>query len=193
MATHLKASTTVFALLAFATSGTVCAQAAPVGSLPTKVAIVNIQDALANTNEGKNELGALQTRFAPKQAALKAQNDEVESLRKQLQTDAGKMSADESRKRVEAASVKQKALQRAYEDMQNEVQQAEQELLNRLGKKMLDVLEKYAQSHGYTVVVDVSNPQSPILWAHPSTNITNELVAAYDAAASGAAGASKKP
>ena len=45
-----------------------------------KVGIVSIQDAIANTNEGKKELEALQQKFSPRQAALQSQNDDLENL-----------------------------------------------------------------------------------------------------------------
>jgi outer membrane protein len=193
MTTNLKIGATLLALLSLAISGKVFAQAVPVGSLPTKVAVVAIQDAIANTNEGKREFNALQTRFAPQMAAFKAQNDEVEGLQKQLQTDSAKLSQDEQFKRAATISGKQRELQRAYEGVQNEAQQAEQEVMSRLGKKMLDVLDKFARSHGFTMVMDVSSPQTPVLWVHPSTEITKELVAAYDAATPDAAASPKKP
>jgi len=146
-----------------------------------KVGIVSIQDAIANTNEGKKELDALQQKFAPRNAALQSQNEELESLKKQLQTQGDKLSDEERGNRVRSATDKQKSLQRSAEDFQNEVQTAEQEILNRLGKKMLDVLEKYARANGYAVVMDVSNPQTPILYANPGTNITKNLIEAYNA------------
>jgi len=146
-----------------------------------KVGIVSIQDAIANTNEGKKELEALQQKFAPRNAALQSQNEEVENLKKQLQAQGDKLSEEERNTRIRSASEKQKNLQRSAEDFQNEVQQAEQEILNRLGKKMLDVLEKYAKDNGYAVVMDVSNPQTPVLYANPGTNITKNLIEAYNA------------
>lgn len=156
---------------------------APVAGSPSgnKVGIVSIQDAIANTNEGKKELEALQQKFAPRQAALQSQNDELENIKKQLQAQGDKLSDEERNTRVRSASDKQKSLQRSAEDFQNEVQQAEQEILNRLGKRMLDVLEKYAKENGYAVVMDVSNPQTPVLYANPGTNITKNLVDAYNA------------
>jgi outer membrane protein len=158
------------------------AQAPAAGSASnTKVGIVSIQDAIANTNEGKKELEALQQKFAPRQAALQSQNDELENLKKQLQAQSDKLSDEERSSRVRSATEKQKTLQRSAEDFQNEVQQAEQEILNRLGKKMLDVLEKYAKNNGYAVVMDVSNPQTPVLYANPGTNITKNLIDAYNA------------
>ena len=155
--------------------------AAAEASAPPKVGIVSIQDAIANTNEGKKEAEALQKRFAARQAALQSQGEEVENLKKQLQAQGDKLSDEERNNRIRAATEKQKALQRNGEDFQNEVQQAEQEVLNRLGKKMLDVLEKYSRDNGYSVVMDVSNPQTPVLYANPGTNITRQLIEAYNA------------
>jgi Skp family chaperone for outer membrane proteins len=182
MLKNFKMSAMVFALALTLAASAALAQGAP-ASAPagTKVAIVNIQDAIANTNEGKKELEALQQKFTPKQTELKTQNDEVENLKKQLQAQGDKLSDDERNNRVKSIEVKQKALQRNFEDAQNEFQQAEQEVVNRLGKKMLDVLEKYAKTNGYAMVLDVSNPQTPVLYASPAANITKELVEAYNA------------
>jgi outer membrane protein len=157
------------------------AAAAPAGPTPTKVGVVNIQQAIGECNEGKKELDALQQKFSPKQAELKTQNDEVDSLKKQYQAQADKLSDDEKSSRAKAIDTKQKSLQRNYEDAQAEFQQAEQDVVNRIGAKMLTVLEKYANTHGYAVVLDVSNPQtSPVLWATQGTVITKELVDAYN-------------
>jgi outer membrane protein len=154
--------------------------AAPVQA---KIGIVNIQDAIVATNEGKKEFDALQARFAPKQNDLKTQNDEVENIKKDLQAKGDKLNEDERARQVKNLEVKQKSLQRNYEDAQNEFQQAEQEVVNRIGGKMLNVLEKYAKNNGYSVILDVSNPQTPVLWASQGTNITKELVDAYNAEA----------
>ncbi|MGC2698103.1 MAG: OmpH family outer membrane protein [Candidatus Angelobacter sp.] len=182
MSYNLKFRALIFALaLMLGASGKSFGQAAATPPAGSKVGIVHIQDAIANTNEGKKELDALQQKFAPKQAELKNLNDEVEGLKKQLQAQGDKLSDDERSTRVKTIENKQKALQRSYEDAQNEFQQAEQDVVNRLGKKMLDVVEKYAKNNGYSMVLDVSNPQTPILYANPGVNITKELVAAYNA------------
>lgn len=192
MSTMLKIRALAFALaLTLGASGTSLAQGAASAPAGAKVGIINIQEAIANTNEGKKELEALQQKFSPKQAELKNLNDEVENLKKQLQAQGDKLSEDERNSRVKTVETKQKALQRTYEDAQNEFQQAEQEVVNRLGKKMLDVLEKYAKANGYSVVMDVSNPQTPVLYASPGTNLTKELVDAYNAESGVAAPAGK--
>jgi outer membrane protein len=157
------------------------ASSAPSGAAgPAKIGIVNIQDAIIATNEGKKEFDALQARFAPKQNDLKALNDEVENMKKDLQAKGDKLNEDERAKQVKNLETKQKTLQRNYEDAQNEFQQAEQEVVQRIGAKMLNVLEKYADKNGYSVILDVSNPQTPVLWANKGTNITKELIDAYN-------------
>jgi outer membrane protein len=157
------------------------APAATTGTVPSKIGVVNIQQAIAESNEGKKELEALQQKFSPKQAELKGMSDEVESLKKQYQAQSDKLSDEEKSSRAKAIDTKQKSLQRNYEDAQAEFQQAEQDVINRVGAKMLSALEKYANSHGYAVVLDVSNPQtSSVLWATQGTVITKELIDAYN-------------
>ena len=151
----------------------------PTGANTGKIAIVNIQEAISATNEGKKEFDSLQQRFSPKQAELKGLNDEVENMKKTFQTQSDKLSDEQRNTKAKEIEAKQKTLQRSYEDAQAEFQQAEQEVVNRIGSKMLNVLEKYAKSNGYTMVLDISNPQTPVLYA--STNITKELVDAYNA------------
>lgn len=192
MARYINTRVLSLALVLLLGISTARAQAPVAGSAAdNKVGIVSIQDAIANTNEGKKELDALQQKFAPRQAALQTQNDELENLKKQLQAQSDKLSDEERNSRVRSATEKQKSLQRSAEDFQNEVQTAEQEILNRLGKKMLDVMEKYAKANGYAVVLDVSNPQTPVLYAHPGANITKNLIDAYNAESPAAAAAPK--
>ena len=192
MARYINNRVSTLALVLLVGISVARAQATAAGaSTGNKVGIVSIQDAIANTNEGKKELDALQQKFAPRQAALQTQNDELENVKKQLQAQSDKLSDEERNSRVRAATEKQKTLQRNAEDFQNEVQTAEQEILNRLGKKMLDVMEKYARDNGYAVVMDVSNPQTPVLYANPQTNITKNLIDAYNAQSPAAAAAAK--
>jgi outer membrane protein len=167
---------------AAAPSGTSASPSTSAGVVPTKVAVVNIQEAIFASNEGKKELDALQQKFSPKQAELKNQSDEVENLKKTFQAQGDKLNDEERNTRAKEIETKQKSLQRNYEDAQSEFQQAEQELVNRIGGKMLATLEKYAKANGYAVVLDVSSPQTPVLWANQGTVITKELVDAFNVA-----------
>jgi outer membrane protein len=156
------------------------ASAASATPAATKIGIINIQEAIENCNEGKKEADALQARFGVKQADLKNRKDEFDNLTKQLQAQGDKLSDEERGKRVKDLETRQKSLQRDYEDFQNEVQQAQQDVINRIGSKMMVVLGKYAKTNAYSVIMDVSSGQT-VLWASDGTVITKELVEAYNA------------
>src|SRR5258708_5471513 len=168
-----------FSTVAFAQgSATPAANAAPAA---TKIGVVNMQEAIIASNEGKKEFDALQGKFSPKQAELKGLSDELDGLTKTFQAQSDKLNDGERATRTKEIEAKQKVLQRNYEDAQTEFQQAEQEVVNRIGQQMLTVLEKYAKANGFAVVLDVSSPQSPVLIANQGTLITKELVEAYNA------------
>jgi outer membrane protein len=51
---------------------------------------------------------------------------------------------------------------------------------NALASKVYDVMQGYAEQQGFTVVLDVSLQQQPVLYAAPSTNITKAIIDAYN-------------
>ena len=69
------------------------AAAAPAASAePAKIAVIAFQAAVAQTNEGQRNFADLQKKYQPKEAQLKVQSDEIESLTKQLQTQGATLS-----------------------------------------------------------------------------------------------------
>jgi len=158
---------------------------------PNKLAIINIQAAIANTNEGQRDLDALQKKFEPKQIELKSLSDEVDNLKKQLAAQTDKLNDDERNKRVQAIESKQKTLQRDLEDAQNEYQTQSNEIAQRIGGKLMQSLDSYAKQNGYAVVIDVSSQQSPVLWAAQSVDITKPVIDAYNVVSGVAAPAAK--
>ncbi len=145
-----------------------------------KIGIIDIQGAILNTNEGKRDFEALQKKFEPRQLELKGQSDEIESLKKQLAASTDKLSEEERSKRVQTIESRQKSLQRNFEDAQNEFQQQQNELAQRIGTKLMQVVDKYATTNNLAMVLDVSGQSTPVLWANPSYNITKAVVDAYN-------------
>ena len=147
---------------------------------PAKIAVVAFQVAVAQTNEGQRNFADLQKKYDPKRQQLKTLNDDIESLTKQLQTQGDKLSEAERANRAKTIDDKKKQLQRQAEDAQNDMQQEVQEMYNALASKVYDVLAGYAQQHGYTLVLDVAQQQTPVLYATESTNITKAVIDAYN-------------
>ncbi len=162
-----------------ATPAAAPAATAPAG--PAKIAVVAFQVAVAQTNEGQRNFADLQKKYEPKRQTLKGLNDEIETLTKQLQTQGATLSEADRASRAKTIDDKKKQLQREAEDAQNDMQQEMQDLYNGLASKVYDVLESYAKQHGYTLVLDVAQQQTPVLYATESTNITKAIIDAYNA------------
>jgi outer membrane protein len=181
-----------FSAAAFAQAGT-SAVVPPTGATPTKIGVVNIQGAIVSSNEGRRDFEALAKKFEPKQAELKSLNDEVESLKKSLAAQQDKLNEEERNNRVRAIEQKQKSLQRSLDDAKAEFETQQNDLANRIGGKMVDVIDKYARANNLAVIIDVSNPQTPVLWAAEQVNITPAVLEAYNTASGVAAPAVSAP
>jgi outer membrane protein len=147
---------------------------------PVKIAVIAFQVAVAQTNEGQRNFADLQKKYEPKETQLKGLNDEVENLKKQLQAQGDKLSDAERASRTKTIEDKDKQLQRSVEDTRNDFQTEMQELYNTLASKVYDVLASYAQQQGYTLVLDVAQQQNPVLYANESSNITKQIIDAYN-------------
>jgi outer membrane protein len=159
--------------------GPAAAAAAPAG--PVKIAVISFQAAVAKTNEGQRNYADLEKKYAPREAQAKSLNDEIETLTKQLQAQGATLSDVERANRASTIDDKKKRLERDSEDLRNDGNQDIQGMYNALASKVYDVMSTYAQKQGYTLVLDVSQQQSPVLYALQSTDITQAVVDAYNA------------
>ena len=153
------------------------AQAPPASS---KVGVIQIQTALLSTVEGKKAADDLQTRYEPKRNEIDAKQKELAALRDQLNKGSNTMS-DEAKQSL-AAEIEQKnrSLSRLAEDAQADFEQDRNRILQDLGQRMMVVIQKYAQNNGYSVILDISAPETPVLWASSGVDITSDIVALYD-------------
>jgi outer membrane protein len=153
--------------------------AAPAG--PAKIAVVAFQAAVAQTNEGQRNYADLEKKYAPREEKAKALNDEVETLTKQLQAQGANLADAERASRLKTIDDKKKELDRMTEDLRTDGNQDVQQMYNSLASKVFDVMSTYVTQQGYTLVLDMSEQQTPVLYAAPSLDITKALIEAYNA------------
>jgi outer membrane protein len=154
--------------------------ASPAFPATPKIAIIAFQQAVAATNEGQRNFAQLRVKFEPKQTQLKTQSDEIDSLKKQLQDAGANLSEPERDSRLRTIDEKTKSLQRSAEDAQNEASSAMNDMYQQLAQKVYAVLDSYANQSKFTLVLDTSAQQTPVLWANNSTDITKAVVDAYN-------------
>jgi outer membrane protein len=172
---------------ALAQTGTAAAANPAAPSASARIGIINIQNAIVMTNEGRRDFEALQKKFEPTQSTLNNLNQEIDNLKKQLQTQGDKLNEQSRADMVKSIEAKQKTLQRQVEDAQADFQGQQNEIANRIGGKLLEVLDKFAKQNGYSVILDVSGQQSPVLWAAQTSDVTQEIVNSYNSQSSVAA------
>jgi outer membrane protein len=157
------------------------ASAAAVPAGPTKIAVIQFEGVVAQTNEGQRAFAELNTKYQPKQQQIKQQSDEVDTLKKELQTGGDKLSETERAARLRTIDEREKSLQRNVEDARNDFSGEMNEKFGAIAQKVAAVMQQYVQKNGYTLVLDAGQQQSPILWAAESTNISEAVVQAYNA------------
>lgn len=157
------------------------AQTQPSAVPVSKIAVIAFQVAVAQTNEGQRNFADLQKKYLPRENALKARNDEIDSLTKKLQAQGATLSEDARAEQARVIDEKKKKLDRDAEDLRTEGVQEANQMYNQLASKVYDVLADYAKQNGYTQVLDISQQQQNlILFALPTIDITKAVVAAYN-------------
>jgi outer membrane protein len=148
----------------------------------TKVGTINIEQAIFSSNEGRRDFDALAKKFEPKQNELKGLADEIDSLKKQLNAQQDKLNDESREKLVKQIETKQKSFDRATQDAQEDFQNQQGEIGNKILTKMAPLIVKYASESGYGMILDTSQqwPRGPVIWYGQAVDITQPIVEAYN-------------
>jgi outer membrane protein len=158
-----------------------CALALPaLGQQPTKVGIIHIQQAIISTKDGQKAAADLQQKFDPKRRELEKKQGEIQALQDQLRRGANTLSEEARQKLMREIDARTRSLNRETEDAQAEFDQEQQKILQELGGRLMQVIDKYARDNGFALILDVSSPQTPVLYAANSIDITQAIVELYD-------------
>ena len=149
-------------------------------AIPAKIALVAFEQAVFGTNEGQRTVQEVQKKYEPKKAQIDTLSQEVDSLKKQLQSAPATLSDAERATRLKNIDTKEKQLNREAEDAQTAYQADLQEAYAKVAQKVSVTLKQYVADNGYTLLLDVSNQQSNVMWAIPNTDVTKAVVDAYN-------------
>jgi outer membrane protein len=148
-----------------------------------KVAVIAFQAAVGQTNEFQRDFADLQKKYEPKRTQLNTMTAEIETLEKQLQATADKLSDSERASKAKVIEDKKKQAQRIAEDAQNDYTGEMNDTFNKVATKVLEVMNAYASQQGYTLVIDGggNQQQAPVvLYASPASDITRAVIDAYN-------------
>src|SRR6202158_2079177 len=172
----------IVAACAFSAGALRAQSAAPGSATGTKIGVISVRSAIASTAEGKQAGAELQSQFASRQSELEGLNKQINDLRQRIDAGSGKFSQEEQARLQREGETKARQLQRKQDEYQEDVNAAQAEVFDRIGRKMIDVLDRYARENGYIAVLDTSAQNTPILFASTNIDVTQDIVRLYDQA-----------
>lgn len=147
---------------------------------PSKVGTISLQAAIVNTAEGKQASAELQTQFAARSTELQNLQKQIKDIQAKLQSRQQVLSEGESGRLRSEAERLTGTLQRKQQYFQEDLNAAQQDMMNNIGPKLADVLSKYSKENGYSVILDTSSQQTPVVYGAPQVDVTEEITKLYD-------------
>lgn len=144
-----------------------------------KIAVVNSQEVLEKSAEGKKVMAQLQSKDSKAQADISKMDEDIRILETRLNTQRLtltqesliQMQADLERKRTERV--------RFAEDMSREIQGLQQTLFVRIQSELLPIIEAVGKERNLDLIFDLS--QSGAIYFNPTVDLTAEIILRYDA------------
>jgi outer membrane protein len=150
---------------------------------PFKVGVLNAEQALASTKDGQKAQAELEQKLGPRYAELQKLNADIQGLQKQLDQGGNIMSQSTKTDLQNSIQTKTRSLQRQQQDFQDEEQKQRSVVLADLYTKMQEVITKYAADNGFSLILNVGQDNTPVLWVSNDVEITQAIIEAYDKAA----------
>jgi outer membrane protein len=156
----------LIAVFALASIGTASAQ--------VKIAVINTQKALLETEEMKKAQLEMEAKFKPRQDQMVKLQKQLEDIQTQL--NSGKLNELGTQELNTEGQRKQRELQRLQQDLQEDVERERTDIIQRAGTRMQEVVKKLADEKGLDIVVDSANT----VFFKMTFEITADATAAYN-------------
>jgi outer membrane protein len=177
----MRSKSSIFAIVttlaAVATLATAHAQTAT----QVKIAYVNVQRLLQESPQAQAASAALEGEFAGRRRELEAQQKDLKAKEDKLEKDGAVMAENERRTAEKTLRDGQRELARKQNEFLEDLNVRRNEALGQLQRTVVQEIQTYSKTAGYDIVV------TDALYASPSLDITNQVLAALQARGKGAA------
>jgi outer membrane protein len=153
------------------------AVALPVGvaNAQAKIGVVNVARLLQEAPQAQAASQALENEFAARRRDLENQQKDLKAREDKLAKDGAVMAEAERRNSEKALRDGQRELARKQNEFLEDLNVRRNEALGQLQRTVLQEVQTYARGAGFDVVV------ADALYASPSVDITNQVLAALQA------------
>jgi outer membrane protein len=151
------------------------------GAVPNgKIGMIDARQVIVSTAEGKQASSELQAQFAARQNELESLGKQVNDLKQRIAAGQTTLSEEERNRLGQQGQRLAVQYDRKSNELNEDLQSAQAGVVDRIGRKMVDVLDRYSRENGFIAVFDSSAQNSPILFRSSSIDLTQEIVRLYD-------------
>ena len=152
-----------------------------------KFAIIDMQQAVLATSEGKKARAAIDAKFTPVKNQLDQLSKDIIAKQDAFTKGRGTMTPDALTKAQGEIATLTTALQRKQQDAQQDLEEEENKQLGTIVPRLQQVINQYAALNQIMFVMDTSANPNNIIYGHQSLNIIEPVVLAFEKAAAPAA------
>ncbi|MFO0602954.1 MAG: OmpH family outer membrane protein [Polyangiales bacterium] len=154
------------------------AVAAPQLYAQVRIAVVDMQRALIETNDGRAAKGQLQKLFQARQDQLNTRQEALKRMKEDIEKQKNVVSREALEKRMSEYQAEFVKLQQSYLEYQQELAQKEAELTKSILVNLQGIVRQIGTSDGYTGILD----QGAVIWSRGDLDLTDRVIQEYNTA-----------
>jgi outer membrane protein len=143
-----------------------------------RMAVVDMQRALLDTNEGRRAKNQLKKLFEARQEQLNSRQEALKRLKEDIDKQKNVVSREALEKRMGEYQAEFVKLQQNYLEYQQELAQKEAELTKSIFINLQQVVRQIGTAEGYTAIFE----SSAVVWAPTHLDLTDRVIAEYNQA-----------
>lgn len=148
-----------------------------------KIAVVDLQRAINETEDGRKAKDRLKKLFESRQQGLDKKQQELKKLKDELEQQKNVLARDVLEKKVEAYQKQLVELQQVYVDYQKELAEKEGELTKGIVERMEKILRRIGQTDGYAMIVE--RGEAGVIYVPSNYDLTDVVIQRYNAGEGG--------
>lgn len=147
-------------------------------STAVKIAYIDLQKVMMESDKGKEAKKSLTEEAEKLNKTLGQKQDELQKLKDSIERQGATMTPEVRADKEKQYQMKLKDFQRIASDYRTELQQKDMEFSQKILKDLDDIIRVIGDNNKYTVILEKS--QAGILFAAPSIDITDNVIARYN-------------
>jgi len=161
------------------TAALLLATMAPKLHAQVRVAVVDLQRALNETEDGRRAKTQLKRLFKSRQKGLDDKQNELKKMKEDIEKQKNVLSQPALQKKLEAYQQAFVELQTVYVDYQRELASKEAELTKVIIVRMENILRRLGQAEGYTLILE--RGEAGVMWVPSNLDVTDAVIQRYNA------------